>query len=37
MVGIQLAYLAVEYGIDIDGELVRIIPAELRDARSLRP
>jgi hypothetical protein len=35
MIGVQVAYLAVKYGIDLDGELVRVIPAELRDARFL--
>lgn len=35
MIGVQIAYLAVKYGIDIDGELVRVIPVELRDATYL--
>lgn len=35
MIGVQVAYLAVKFGIDVDGELVRVIPAELRDARFL--
>jgi len=35
MIGVQVAYLAVKYGIDLDGELVRVIPAELRDASFL--
>jgi len=35
MVGVQIAYLAVKYGVDIDGDLVRVIPAELRDATFL--
>lgn len=35
MIGVQVAYLAVKYGIDLDGELVSVIPAELRDARFL--
>ena len=35
MVGVQVAYLAVKYGIDVGGELARVIPAELRDARFL--
>jgi hypothetical protein len=35
MVGVHVAYLAVKYGIDIDGELSRVIPAEFRDARYL--
>lgn len=35
MVGVHVAYLAVKYGIDVDGELVRVIPAELRDATYL--
>lgn len=35
IVGIHVAYLAVEYGIDIEGELARVIPAELREARYL--
>jgi hypothetical protein len=35
MIGVQVAYLAVKYGIDVDGELARVIPAEMRDARFL--
>jgi hypothetical protein len=35
MIGVQVAYLAVKYGIDVDGELVRVIPADLRDAKFL--
>jgi hypothetical protein len=35
MIGVQVTYLAVKYGIDIDGELVRIIPPELRNAKYL--
>jgi hypothetical protein len=35
MIGVQVAYLAVKYGIDLDGELVRVIPPELRDATFL--
>jgi hypothetical protein len=35
MIGVQVAYLAVKFGIDIDGELVRVIPVELRDATFL--
>jgi hypothetical protein len=35
MIGVQIAYLAVKYGIDVDGELVKVIPAELRDASFL--
>jgi len=37
MIGVQVAYLAVKYGIDIDGELIRVIPAGLRDAKFLEP
>jgi hypothetical protein len=37
MIGVQIAYLAVKYGVDIDGELVRVIPAEFRDAKFLEP
>lgn len=37
MVGVQVAYLAVKYGIDLEGELVRVIPAEFRDATYLEP
>lgn len=37
IVGIQVAYLAVKYGIDIDGELAQVIPPEFRDARYLDP
>lgn len=35
MIGVQIAFLAVKYGIDLDGELMRVIPAELRDATFL--
>jgi len=35
MIGVHVAYLAVKYGIDIDGELVRVIPPELRNAKYL--
>lgn len=35
IIGMHVAYLAVKYGIDIDGELARIVPAELRDAKYL--
>jgi hypothetical protein len=35
MIGVQVAYLAVEYGIDLEGELLQVIPAELRDERYL--
>ena len=35
MIGVQVAYLAVKYGIDLDGELLRVIPAEFRDATLL--
>lgn len=37
MIGVQVAYLAVKYGIDLDGELTNVIPAELRDATYLDP
>jgi hypothetical protein len=37
IIGIHVAYLAIKYGIDIDGELVRVIPAEFRDAKYLEP
>jgi hypothetical protein len=37
MIGVQVAYLAVKYGIDLDGELLRVIPPELRDATYLKP
>lgn len=30
--GVQVAYLAVKYGINLHGELARIIPPDLRDA-----
>ncbi|HOX84792.1 MAG TPA: hypothetical protein PKW76_16940 [bacterium] len=33
--GVHVAYLAVKYGIDLDGELVRIIPPEFRNAKYL--
>lgn len=35
IIGMHVAYLAVKYGIDIVGELVRVVPAELRDAKYL--
>jgi len=35
IIGVHIVYLAVEYGIDIDGELVRIIPPEYRDTKYL--
>ena len=35
IMGVHVAYLAVKYGIDLDGELVRMIPIELRDANYL--
>jgi len=34
--GVQVAYLAVKYGIDLHGELVRIIPPDLRDAKFIQ-
>jgi hypothetical protein len=37
IVGIHVAYLAVKYGIDIDGDLSRVIPPEFRDATYLEP
>jgi hypothetical protein len=33
IIGTHVAYLPVKYGIDIDGELARVIPAELRDVK----
>jgi hypothetical protein len=35
IIGVHVAHLAIKYGIDIDGELARVIPAEFRDARYL--
>ena len=35
LMGVQISYLAVKYGIDVDGELARVIPADLRDAKFL--
>ncbi len=35
LIGVHVTYLAVKYGIDIDGELVRIIPPEFRDEKYL--
>ncbi|MBN1796564.1 MAG: hypothetical protein JW804_07820 [Sedimentisphaerales bacterium] len=35
IIGVHISYLAVKYGIDIDGELVRVIPPELRNANYL--
>ena len=37
MIGVQVAYLAVKFGIDVDGELLRVIPPELRDVKYLEP
>lgn len=37
IMGVHLAYLAVKFGIDIDGELVRVVQAEFRDAKYLEP
>lgn len=36
MIGVQVAYLAVKYGFDVEGELARIIPPELRNAKFLK-
>ena len=30
--GVHIAYLAIEYGIDIEGDLASIVPLELREA-----
>lgn len=35
IVGVQVSYLAVKHGIDIEGELLQVIPAEFRDASFL--
>jgi len=35
MIGVQVSHLALGYGLDIEGELVRIIPPEFRDAKLL--
>lgn len=35
IIGMHVAYLAVKYGVDIDGELSRVVPAELRDSKYL--
>ena len=35
MIGVHVAYLAVKYGIDLEGELMRVIPAEFRNAQLL--
>ena len=35
IMGVHVAYLAVKYGIDIDGELARAIPSEFRNAKYL--
>jgi hypothetical protein len=32
---VQISYLAVKYGVDIGGEILRVIPPELRDASLL--
>ena len=37
MIGVNVAHLAITYGIDIDGELAQVIPAEFRDAKYLQP
>ena len=34
-IGFHVAYLAVKFGVDIDGELVRVVPAEFRDLKYL--
>jgi hypothetical protein len=34
--GYQIVYLAAKYGIDIEGDLVRVIPPEFRDTKYLR-
>jgi hypothetical protein len=36
IIGVHVAYLAVKYGIDIEGELLRVLPPELRDAKYLK-
>jgi hypothetical protein len=33
IIGVHVAYLAVKFGIDIEGELVRVVPAEFRDVK----
>jgi hypothetical protein len=35
IIGVQVAYLAVKFGIDIDGELAHVVPAEFREAKYL--
>lgn len=35
VIGIHVAYLSVKYGLDVDGELLRIIPVELREPKYL--
>ena len=35
MFGVQVAYLAVKYGIDLERELARVVPPEMRDAQFL--
>ena len=37
IIGVHVAYLAVKYGIDLQGELIQVIPAEFRDAKYLEP
>jgi hypothetical protein len=34
-IGVHVVYLAVKFGIDIDGELVRVVPPEFREAKYL--
>lgn len=35
IIGMHVAHLAVTFGIDIEGELARVVPPEIRDAKYL--
>jgi hypothetical protein len=37
IIGVHVVHLSVKYGVDIDGELARMIPPEFRDAKYLEP
>jgi Family of unknown function (DUF6650) len=37
LVGVEIAYLAVKYGIDITGDLARVVPPQFREAIYLEP
>jgi hypothetical protein len=35
IIEVHVAYFAVKFGIDLDGELVRVVPAEFRETKYL--